>query len=183
MSTTEHDIKIERVEEFALSAPAEQAVSELLRQAFPGYPAGRSFYKQRPSFRYLCWEGPRLIAQMGVCHRMIHNGGQLCEVFGISDLCVEVGRQRQQIGSALLEALAKLGEAHRIDFLVLLAAEHNLYLANGFRLVDHPCAWLMVSEDKSLGIARRAVRASLMVKPLGGQAWREGLVDFLGTVF
>ncbi len=123
------------------------------------------------------------MAHMAVEHRLINNAGQLLEVFGIMDLCVDALFQRRRIASRLLEKLVALGSTHQVDFLVLLASQHQLYLEHGFQLVQHPCVWMMISGDQTLGITRRSVNTSLMVKPLGAKEWKEGLVDFLGPIF
>ena len=54
---------------------------------------------------------------------------------------------------------------------------------NGFKLVDNTCRWLIVNQQKTLGIAHRKIADSLMVKPLGSKEWKDGIVDFLGPIF
>lgn len=173
---------MERVEEFALTEHRQLSIQQLLKTAFPGYP-DRTFYRQLPDFRYLGFQGEQLMAHMAVEHRLLHNAGQLYPVFGVMDLCVDPLFQRRRIASYLLDELTDLGQAHRIDFLVLLASQHQLYLDNGFQLVSNPCVWMMITGEQSLGLTRHSVKHSLMVKPLGEPQWKEGLVDFLGPIF
>ncbi|MCR9101146.1 MAG: GNAT family N-acetyltransferase [bacterium] len=184
MSTTNlpEGMELERVEEFALTSLQHQHIQQLLKTAFPGYP-DRTFYRQLPDFRYIGYQDERLMAHMAVEHRLLHNAGQVYPVFGVMDLCVDPLFQRRRIASHLLDQLTALGKAHQIDFLVLIASQHQLYLDNGFRLVSNPCVWMMISGDQSMGLTRRSVKHSLMVKPLGDQQWKEGLVDFLGPIF
>lgn len=120
---------------------------------------------------------------MAVEHRLLHNAGQVFPIFGVIDLCVDPQFQRRRVASYLLDQLTRLGRAHQIDFLVLIATQHQLYLDNGFQLVSNPCVWMMISDDQSMGLTRRSVKHSLMVKPLSDQQWKEGLVDFLGPIF
>lgn len=184
MSTTNlpEGFRLERVEEFALTEPQQRDIQQLLKNAFPGYP-DRTFYRQLPDFRYLGYQEERLMAHLAVEHRLLHNAGQLVKVFGVMDLCVDPLFQRRRIASYLLDQLTGLGQTHQIDFLVLLASQHQLYLDNGFQLVSNPCVWMIINGDQCLGLTRRSVKNSLMVKPLGGRQWKEGLVDFLGAMF
>ncbi|NRA51472.1 MAG: GNAT family N-acetyltransferase [Phaeodactylibacter sp.] len=173
--------QVERKEEFSLSTHQQRGIQRLLKDAFPGYP-DRTFYRQLPDFRYLGYHEDKLMAHMAVEHRLLHNAGDLHQVFGIMDLCVDPMFQRRRIGSYLLEQISTLGQANGIDFLVLIAGQHQLYLDNGFQLVSNPCIWMMISGNQSLGLTRRSVNHSLMVKPLSGKQWQEGLVDFLGPI-
>lgn len=184
MSTTKlpEGIQLERVEEFALTPPQHLGIQQLLKTAFPGYP-DRTFYRQLPDFRYLGFKEGKLMAHMAVEHRLLHNAGQVFPIFGVIDLCVDPQFQRRRVASYLLDQLTRLGRAHQIDFLVLIATQHQLYLDNGFQLVSNPCVWMMISGDQSMGLTRRSVKHSLMVKPLSDQQWKEGLVDFLGPIF
>lgn len=176
-------MKLERLCEFEIGETTEAAIAGLLGQCFPDYPRGRIYYKQLPDFRFLCWENNTLIAHMAVEHRMVNNDGQALRIFGISDLCVAEPFQHRRLASRLISELALLGLRHRIDFLLLMAKDHGLYLSNGFQLVANTCRWLMINEHQSLGIAHRRVQSSLMVKALGKKEWRPGLADLLGYVF
>jgi predicted N-acetyltransferase YhbS len=175
-------MELKRVEEFQLRPEEEAAVSGLLGSAFSAYPK-RSYYKQPPDFRYLAWEGERLIAHMAVEHRTINNSGALLRIFGLADLCVADSHRQKRLASHLLSELSLLGMQHRIDFIVLMATQKQLYLRNGFVLVNNLCRWIMISEHSTLGVAQRQIEATLMVKKLGRKEWGEGLVDFLGPVF
>lgn len=176
-------MELQRLEEFQIDAQTEAAIAGLLCECFPEYPQGRTYYKQLPDFRYLCWKAEQLIAHMAVEHRMINNAGAVYRIFGIADLCVAEAFQHQKLASRLLTELSLLGERHRVDFLMLMAKDHGLYLSNGFQLVANTCQWLLINEHRSFGIAHRRVPASLMVKALGEKEWKPGLADFLGHVF
>lgn len=174
---------VQRIEEFQIDEATHRTIWRLLQEAFPGYPEERSFFKQLPDFRYLLWEGDELAAHMAVEHRLINNADQLLYIFGVVDLCVAASFQQQKLASRLLEELTQLGKQHRIDFIVLQANEAKLYENNGFQLQENLCQWLLITQNKTLGVARRRIEQSLMVKPLGHKVWKPGLVDFLGHVF
>ncbi len=176
-------MELERIEEFQIAEATHLAIQQLLEEAFSGYPEGRSFFKQLPDFRYLLWQGDQLAAHMAVEHRLINNADQLLHIFGVADLCVAASFQQRKLASRLLEELTQLGKQHRIDFLVLQANEAKLYENNGFQPQENLCQWLLITQNKTLGVARRRIEHSLMVKPLGDKIWKPGLVDFLGHVF
>jgi len=176
-------MKLERIEEFKIGAAAHRAIWALLQQAFPGYPDERSFFKQLPDFRYLLWNGDELAAHMAVEHRLINNADQLLYIFGVVDLCVAQPYQHRKIATKLLDQLTTLGKEHRIDFILLQAKNAKLYESNGFLPQENLCQWLLINQNKTIGVVRRQLQQSLMVKPLGDKVWKPGLVDFLGHVF
>lgn len=182
MSITKEDWQLERREEFEIEEQTEQAIAALLMEAFPGYPA-RSFFRQVPAFRYLCWQGERLAAHMGVDFRMVNAAGTLIRAFGVVDLCVHPGFQQRKMASAMLKALTELGRKARVGAILLTASDQQLYLGHGFEKVDNRCTWMMISGDKTLGVVSRGLGGGLMVKPLNGQPWPDGPVDFLGPAF
>lgn len=176
-------MELQRIEEYQIDKTTHLAIQGLLQHCFPGYPVERSFFKQLPDFRYLLRKDGLLIAHMSVEHRLINNDGQLIYIFGVADLCVDEAFQHQKIATRLLTELETLGKIHDIDFIVLQAKDHELYQNNGFLLQNNLCQWLLVSGNQTLGIARRRLEQSLMVKPLGEKHWKPGLTDFLGHVF
>ncbi len=175
-------MQIERIEEFKIKPITHQAIQELLYTCFAEYPA-RSFFKQLPNFRYLAWDKNILIGHLAVEHRIINNGEQLLHIFGVSDLCVLQAYQEKSVASSLLDQLSTLGKEHNIDFLLLIADTHGLYLKNKFKLVDNTCRWLMINSNQTLGVNHRKIERSLMIKRLGTKKWHPGLVDFLGHIF
>ncbi len=176
-------MKLQRLEEFQIDETTEKTIAHLLGSCFPEYPKGRIYYKQLPDFRYLCWEEAQLVAHLAVEHRMISNEGEVFRIFGIADLCVREAYQHRRLASRLISELSLLALRSRVDFLVLMAKDHSLYLSNGFQPVSNVCQWLLLNEHRSLGIAHRRIHSSLMVKPMGKKEWKAGMVDFLGHVF
>ena len=176
-------MKIERIEEFRITDPIKQSIRKLLTNCFQEYPAGRIYFKQFPDFRFLVWQEDQLVGHMAVEHRAINLANTIVSIFGIVDLCVDEAFQSQKIASNLLSKLETLAADCLVDFIVLIADQHDLYLNNGFQLVRNTCRWLIVSEQKTLGVGHRKIKDCLMIKPTGTQTWKDGIVDFLGPIF
>ncbi len=174
---------IQRLEEFKITGEVQQQISMLLEKSFSGYPKGRSYYKQLPAFRYLAWEGKQLVGHLAVDHRMMSMDSLPVKVFGVVDLCIADSHQRNKLATRLLEELEKLGRQFDIDFVILLARHHPFYESNGYQSVDNDCKWLLIQENKSLGVIHRKLNEALMVKALGNKTWQGGLVDFMGHIF
>jgi GNAT superfamily N-acetyltransferase len=175
---------VQRIEEFRIDPSAAAAIQRLLRACFPDYPPNRTYFRQIPNFRFLAWHGDgQLVGHCAIEHRLINNAGVVLRIFGIADLCVAPPQQHHRLATRLLGETEALARAHGIDCLLLLAKEHGLYLNNGFVAVDNPGKWLLIQNDQTLGVARRSLENSLLVKPLGERIWQSGLVDFLGHIF
>ena len=175
-------MRIDRQEEFLLPKKTKKAISALLHSCFPGYPTNQIYYKYPPSFRYLVWDDQDLIGHMGVVTRLISHQGDLYPIFGIMDLCIAPAHQQKKLGSQLLRELESLGRDSDIDFILLVAKEYDLYLNNGFRRVDNLCKWLILSDNKTLGLVQRPL-PDLMVKPLQLKKWPIGKIDLMGPLF
>ena len=174
---------IQRIEEFQISESVHQQINLLMDKTFGDYYEDKSYYKQLPTFRYLVWKKDQLIGHMAVEYRNINIDDMLSKIFGVVDLCVDHNFQSQNIGSTLLQNLETLGIQYQVDFIVLIAQNHEVYEKNGFGLVDNTCRWLMINGNQSLGIGHRRITECLMVKPIGDKVWKSGLVDFLGHIF
>ena len=174
---------INRLEEFLIDEATHQKIEELLSDSFDDYPQGRTYYKQLPGFRFLAWEADQLIGHLAVEHRLINVGGMEARIFGVVDLCVKTASQHQKIGSSLLAEIEKLGKESKIDFILLVAPDKELYLKNDYQETDNICRWLLINQSKTFGVSQRSIGNSLMVKPLGEKKWNEGLLDFLGHIF
>ena len=71
-----------------------------------------------------------------------------------------------------------------VDFVVLFADKHDLYLRAGWKLVGNPVHWVKIDEHRVLGIAPPpSLGDCMMVKPTGNVPWPLGDVDMLGHVF
>lgn len=178
-----HQLQIVRKEESRIGEQLRLRISGLLAQSFPGYPSGRTYYRQLPSFRYLAIAGKELVGHLAVEHRMINAGGAPASIFGIADLCVEARSQSRQIGSELLQAAEADARSGGIDFLVLVSGEREYYERAGFRVEDNICRWVSIGDHVCIGLVQGRLPGSLMVKPVSGKKWGDGVVDFLGYMF
>jgi GNAT superfamily N-acetyltransferase len=155
----------------------------LLGACFPGYPP-RSYFKLPPQQRYFVFGRDELVAQAGVTHRVIRVGDLVAKTIGVVDLCVRHDHRSRGIATALLEEITSYARECGVDFVVLFADRHDLYLRAGWALVANRCSWLKIDDHHSLGLAEGDSRAAcLMVKPIGYLAWPPGEVDMLGHVF
>ncbi|NRB51654.1 MAG: GNAT family N-acetyltransferase [Saprospiraceae bacterium] len=175
-------MRIDRTEEFLLTAETRQAISALLHRCFPGYPAHQTYYKYPPTFRYLIWEEQELIGHMGVVSRPISHDGDFFSIFGVMDLCISPTHQHQKLATYLLSELENLGKKSGIDFILLVAKDRQLYLNNNFVVVDNSCKWLLLTQNKVLGLVQRQL-PGLMIKPLQHHNWPSGTIDLIGPLF
>ena len=74
-------------------------------------------------------------------------------------------------------------KSKNIDFIILLAKMHELYLKNGFEVKNNICKWLLISANQTLGVSKRKLEYSLLVKPLTSKKWKDGVLDFMGHIF
>ena len=182
-------MRIRRIEEFKINPRQHAQISQLLQQCFSTYPPDRSYYKQIPTFRLLVFDNSssssknKLIAHLGVIHRMIAISDMPASIFGVADLCVHPDFQKRKIASELLNELENLGKKHGVDFILLMADVQRFYQKNGYKIYKNPCKWLMINNHQTLGVTKRKVEDSLMAKPLGDKLWKDGVVDFLGYMF
>ncbi|MCH2082385.1 MAG: GNAT family N-acetyltransferase [Saprospiraceae bacterium] len=177
------NITFQRIEEFALDQQQKSEIHQLLKENFSGYPKDRIFYKQLPNFRFIASCQEEIIGHMAVDYRVMNNDGQLVSIFGVIDLCVKEAFQHQRIASQLLHQLAELGKDHKVDFIVLNAVDPHLYQNNGFEVVRNECKWMVIHQQSTLGVVKRSLQESLMIKSLGSKEWRPKQLDFLGPIF
>lgn len=174
---------ITRIDEYQIDEDLKKDLAALLSESFPGFPAGRIYYKQLPSFRFLAWEKDRLIGQLAVEHRIINAGGAPASIFGLSDLCVAPGKQGLKVGSRLLEQVEAEGRQFGIDFLLMVSSEREYFEHRGYRVADNICRWVSIGDHVSFGLVQGRLPGSLMLKSLSGKKWGEGVADFLGYMF
>jgi GNAT superfamily N-acetyltransferase len=176
-------MQIEIVPEYKISDNVHKLVNRLLVESFPDYPLNRSYYKLLPQFRYLVWVSDRLVAQVGIKHRVISNAGIPVRIFGSIDLCVAPSYRSQKIATKLLQQVEELGKTSKVDFLVLFADDSRLYTENGYQQVTNLCRWMKVDEHQIIGIGEESMADYMMVKKLGDKKWQDGIVDLLGYLF
>jgi GNAT superfamily N-acetyltransferase len=176
-------MRIDRVEEFAIEPPAFVRVRDLLQGAFPGYPEDRPYFKLRPQFRYLAWDGETLAGHLGVEHRVIRVGDASLAIFGVIDLCVAPPYQHRSLATQMLRLLEALARETQRDAVVLFADDHRVYAASGYQRIETSCTWMMIDDHRTLGITTRSLGNSMMVKPIALPRWPDGAVDLLGYLF
>ncbi|MEN0007013.1 MAG: GNAT family N-acetyltransferase, partial [Bacteroidota bacterium] len=130
--------------EFQIYPPLKKQIAHLLQLCFDGYPTGRIYLKQLPSFRILCFSEKKLIGHIAVEHRMMNNDGQIVSVFGLTDVCVHVQFQHHRVATRMIDHLTQLAQERAIDFLVLMAQEVGFYKRLGFLPVNNKCQWVMI---------------------------------------
>ncbi len=176
--------QLERVEEFLLDESDVKSIQELLINCFPEYPKNAIYFNQLPSFRYLAHFENKLIGHLGVDFRVINNGGQICKVLCISDVCVHQDFREQQIASKILLQLEQDAKQKMIDFNILIANNSNIYSHLGYKSCSNRFRWLMIQRAKSLGVAQRNLgHNTFMVKTISDKKWSEEITDLLGPIF
>ena len=163
--------------------PANQPqLSSLLECCFPGFYAGRTFFKQEPHQRLLAYDGDKLAAHLGLDFRTVRVGDSTLAICGIIDLCVDANYRRQGLAAKLLIKAEQL--AQRRDFMVLMADDDRLYQRQGYvPLPQATVRWLAIEELHSHSVIERDLSDILRVKAISGQRWPAGKIDLLGYLF
>lgn len=177
------DLTYVTCQEFELTTAQREPLRQLLRTCFPEYFEDRIFAKQVPHFRRLATAGERLVAQVGVDHRIVRVGAESRSIFGLLDLAVDPDHRGQGVGGQLIEDICGLGAAHGVDAAVLMADDHRVYERHGFVNIAPDCQWFGIHELRSLERMGRNLGDCFMVRALGEREWPAGPVDFLGYLF
>jgi GNAT superfamily N-acetyltransferase len=176
----DQEIEIKFLAEFNIEEEAHVQITEIRNCCFPETAKKRSYFKQLPHFRFLAYEGLRLVGQMGVDHRVISVGDSVFKIFGVIDLCVVEEKRGLGIGSSMLQSLAGLAQEKSVDFLFFVADNHQLYLKNGFTLVSNYFQWLRIDEHKNYGVAIEKIDNEILAKKIKDKEWSDEPVDLLG---
>ncbi|TVR81565.1 MAG: GNAT family N-acetyltransferase [Saprospirales bacterium] len=177
------DLEIREINEYRLNPMLAAEIACLLQLSFTGYPAGKHFLHQIPSFRILAIESDEIIGHVAIHHRVISSDGEIFNVFGIADLCVAEENRKAGVAGEMLDRLEIIAVESGIDFLVLLTNVHDFYLKKGFQKADNPCRWMMIQNNHSLGLVRRRVEDGLMYKQMNDVEWPVKEIDLMGHVF
>ncbi|TVR89876.1 MAG: N-acetyltransferase [Saprospirales bacterium] len=176
-------IQIREIKEYKLDPEMAAKIAYLLQGSFSGYPRGKHFLHQLPSFRLLAESKDTLEGHVAIHHRIISCGEMIYNIFGISDLCVTEKSRKTGIATDLMTKLEQMAVEAQIDFLVLVTNVHEFYAKNGFERAENVCRWVMVQNNKSLGLVRRRVEDGLMYKKLSDLDWPNGELDLMGHIF
>lgn len=177
------DLRIDRVLEWEIDKELEVSLNVLLSSCFSDYPSSFSFYRQRPSFRFIIHEGNDLIGQCGIHYRVIKIGDEYFNIFGISDFCMLPKSQGKGYARRVLNEMIHYSEQCNVDFLVTFSGENDFYKKMDFVVQDNYFKWLMIAQSKSLGIVNRRLHDCVFVYSISGAKWETGDVDLLGSIF
>jgi GNAT superfamily N-acetyltransferase len=189
MGTIKKDIKdgivYHLLPEWEMLQHHEADIIGLFSICFPGYPAGKTFIKQMPSIRILGYhDGHGLIAHTSLDLRIVNNDGNVRKVIAIGDFCIHPNYQGKGFGGNLMQKIKLFGKEINFDFLLAISGEHGFYLKNSFTLKDTVCRWMIILNEKSIGLAQRELKNSLYVYHLKNDiTWINGNTDLLGSVF
>lgn len=173
-----------QVAEHALTRHDQDELQALLRTCFPDQLSERIWFKQLPNFRLLTYEGDRLVAQVGVEHRIVQNGDRrLRPVFGVVDLCVHPDHRNRGLADALLARLEGLASEHNVTYVVLFADDDRVYRKRGYRHVSNEVKFLGIDDGNTVGILEGSFPDIMLVKEMGKPPWPDGPVDLLGYLF
>ena len=168
---------VEPIAEMQLSAADDAAIAGLLARCFDTDFGGRSYFIHHHSLRLVLRDGAAIISHMALTLRSVQLGDQRLTVAGLADVATDPAHRGQGHAATLLRAAIDAASASPAAF-VLLFGNARLYAAAGFRPVTNPVA--SVATDGTRSVSRND---GLMVLPLRGDPWPEGLLDLRGPVF
>jgi len=177
-------LELELIDEFRIRPGRREAIRRLLADCFASaeFTRHRTYLKQIPSRRLLATMNGRLVAHLGLEHRVIGTSTGPAAILGILDVCVATPCRSKGIASELLAWVGGLAAEHAIDFLLLFATDSRLYEKNGFRRAGNTSRWAKIHEHATIGIGEGPLE-EFMVKAVGARTWPDGLVDLLGYQF
>lgn len=168
---------IERIDEWHLSARDETAIAALLARCFTTDFGGRSFFCHHHHLRLIIRD-QGIIGHMALVLRSVMLDGRQVTVAGLAEVATDPAHRGQGIAASLLRVAIDEARASPAEFLLLFGVA-KVYAAAGFQTVSNPLAHVDVQ-------GRRVVTHgddNLMVLPLRGQVWPDGLIDLRGPVF
>lgn len=175
---------ISLVAEMAIDAVVERDLSRLLDLCFPGTFEGRSYFKQLPHARLICRQDGEIVGQAGLDYRVIRVAADVVRVLGIVDLCVAPHLRLNGRASAMLDMAALVASEARAEFTMLFADKPDLYLRRGYRSVNPTTVtWLAIENRSTFGVEKRDFGEILLIRPVAGAAFPQGLIDLLGYLF
>lgn len=176
----------ELIEEFKLDVRIQEQIRVQLKTCFGDSEFDkRIYFKQRAHYRLLLKNEDKLIGQMGLDYRAMFLGDEAIQVLGLIDFTVDPKFQGKGYGTKMLKELDQIALQFdtNIDFLLLAADTHKVYLNNGFKRLKQKVKWLGFHKHQTTEIITRDTDF-LMIKPLGKKQWRaDALLDMMGYMY
>ena len=168
---------IERLAEWDISALDETAIAALLARCFATDFGGRSFFAQHHHLRLII-RGDGIIGHMALVLRSVQLGASRVTIAGLAEVATDPAHRGQGIAAGLLQAAIEAAKASPAEYLLLFGVA-KVYSAAGFRTASNPLTHIEVDGTRVV----TGGDDDLMVLPLRGTPWPEGLVDLRGPVF
>jgi GNAT superfamily N-acetyltransferase len=169
-------IELRRYEE--LTEAEGRALAELRSEIDFGTPPYEWTPASERPWRFLVWEGDRLVTHVGVLDRTIQVGGEPRHVAGVYAVMTRPADRGKGYASAALRRAADFmrDELPRAEHGLLVCIDERLpfYGRLGWQRIDAPVAF-----DQPGG-RRQVNEINTMVLPLRGKAWPAGDVDLRG---
>lgn len=181
-------MKIIEINELDLTSVQHEEIKSLFQVCYGNYPSRYSFYHQPPHFRLLGIAEGRLVGQLSVAYRYISRDGDFLKTFGISEFCVSPEYRNRGYARMMLDLLIEKSKVKDVDVIVSLTDSVGFYERQGFKVVNCNVIWLMMKQNRSLGLINRAIRESLVVFTLSESSsmdkkWAKEYLDLVGTMF
>lgn len=177
-------MNVEFVDEIALDIATKLQIADLMKVCFPEEDFhGRHYFKQLPHYRLLLKNKNQLIGQLGLDYRVMTLNGEPINLLGVIDFAIHPQFRNQGRAAQMLNELEQLAHKFRtnIDFLFLVADQHDFYRKFGFELTAQHVRWLVTEEHINYGMKEGFFDHCLMYKQIGSKPWVEnGNLDLMG---
>lgn len=178
------DVAIERCVDSALSEADGAELRGLLHEAFGDYYADRIFFKQIPHERILLRTEAGIVGQCGLDHRVMRADDRVIYTLGVVDLCVRKELRGRRLGERLVREVLAVGQARRVDHVVLLARDGRLYRRLGFSPLTAEVTWLGIEDLRSVAVLTETLTDEIYTHPIRAtHPLRVRHLDFLGYMF
>ena len=175
---------VQFIDELALDVETKLQIADLMKACFPEEDFhGRHYFKQLPHYRLLLKDKNQLIGQLGLDYRVMTLNGESINVLGVMEFAIFPQYQKQGMARLLLNELDQLAQKFQtnIDFIFLVADQHDFYRKFGFQLTAQHARWLVTEEHINYGMKEGFFDDCLMYKQVGTKPWVEnGKLDLMG---
>lgn len=177
-------ITVERCVDSALSEADRAELRELLHEAFGDYYVDRIFFKQIPHERILLKSEAGIVGQCGLDHRVMRADDRFIYTLGVVDVCVRAELRGRRLGERLMREVFAVGQARKVDHIVLLAKDGRLYQRLGFSPLTAQVTWLAIEDLHSVAVLTETITDEIYTHPIRApHRLRVAHLDFLGYMF